>query len=217
MIAKDTATQQVSSVIAELEAQLRADPQLPRSNPTESFWQLPPHRTLSGVQSDVLPGSIDVAIIGSGVTGCSVAKNLLELTSSSSQPLSITVFEARTLTSGATGRNGGLLSTFVPGDYKTLSDHFGHEQATKIARYANRTLGKMYELANSSEEAKNLSEARNLLDVIGFQDEESFRGFIESCRLYEEHIPEDRGKHRVLSAKEVESVGCTNEFGSMPC
>lgn len=208
MIAEDMAAQKLSSVIADLEAQLCADPQLPHANPTESFWQLPPHQTLSEVQSKALPAITDIAIIGSGVTGCSVAKNLLDLSTSSSpsQHFSITVFEARKLTSGATGRNGGLLSNFVPGDYETLSTQFGHEQAVKIAKYANRTLDKMHELASSSEETKRLSEVRNLLDVIGFEDEESFDAAVQSWRLYEEHVPEDRGKARILSAQEVESV-----------
>ncbi|KEF58465.1 uncharacterized protein A1O9_06391 [Exophiala aquamarina CBS 119918] len=205
MIAENPEERRLSNFIPGLEAQLCADPQLPRPNPTESFWQLPPHATLSEAQSETLSETIDIAIIGSGVTGCSVAKNLLDLTASSSQSFSITVFEARTLTSGATGRNGGLLSSFVPGDYSTLSENFGHEQAIKIARYANRTLDKMYELGRSSEEAKKLSEVRNLVDVIGFEDEGSFNGALESLRLYEEHVPEGRGQARILNAQEVES------------
>lgn len=215
MIAENLGARKLASYIPELEAQLCADPQLPRNNPTESFWQLPPHPTLSEIQSEVLSGTTDIAIIGSGITGCSVAKNLFDLASSSSQQFSITVFEARKLTSGATGRNGGLLSSFVPGDYSTLSEHFGHEQAVKIARYANRTLDKMYELGRSSEEAKKISEVRNLLDVIGFEDEESFDGALKSLRLYEEHVSEDRGQARVLSAQEVESVSCGNAWCSM--
>jgi len=217
MIAENPEARKLSSFIPELEAQLCADPQLPRNNPTESYWQLPPHPTLSDIQSGVLSETTDIAIVGSGVTGCSVAKNILDLTSSSSQQYSITVFEARTLTSGATGRNGGLLSSFVPGDYSTLSEHFGHEQAVKIARYANRTLNKMYELGRSSEEAQKISEVRNLLDVIGFEDDDSFKGALESLRLYEEHVPEDRGQSRVLSAQEVASVSCGDPSCTMLC
>lgn len=42
-------------------------------------------------------------IVGSGITGTSVAKHLLE-----GQPdARVTIVEARTLCSGATGRNGG--------------------------------------------------------------------------------------------------------------
>lgn len=195
------------SIISELEGQALADPQLPRPHPTTSFWQLPPHATLSEVQSDRLAETTDYAIIGSGITGCSVASTLFEHSSSSSSPsFSVTVFEARTLTSGATGRNGGLLTSPVPYEFKALSEVFGLDEATKIARYANRTLEKMFALASSSEELKEVSEVRRTLDVVGFMDEAPLRESIESWRFYEEHVPDDRGKFQVLTPEEAESV-----------
>ncbi|KAK2595651.1 hypothetical protein QQS21_006622 [Conoideocrella luteorostrata] len=195
------ANQMHADLIAELRSQALQDPQLPRENPTTSFWQMPPHPTLSEVQSKALPGTTDYAIIGSGVTGCSIAKNLLD--NSTSQTFSLTVFEARTLTSGATGRNGGLLTSFVTSDYKLLSDHFGHEQATKIARFANRTLDKMHELANSSDELREASDVRRLLDVICLQDEHAWREAKEAWELYEEHVHEDKGKAQFMTSEEA--------------
>lgn len=203
----------IESLIAELHDQALADPQIPRSSPTTSFWQLPPHPTLSTTQSKQLPSTTDYAIIGSGITGCSIAKNLLDLSSSVSSAeaaspaaFSVTVFEARTLTSGATGRNGGALTSFVPGDYAMLSERFGHETAVKIARFANRTLEKMHELGNSSPQLKEAGEVRRTMDVIAFQDKESFLAAQESIRLYAEHVPEERGKAEVLNAQELDSV-----------
>ncbi|KAF5124105.1 Gamma-glutamylputrescine oxidoreductase [Metarhizium anisopliae] len=192
-----------ASVIAELAAQALQDPQLPRENPTVSFWQMPPHPSLSEVQSPSLPSTTDYAVIGSGVTGCSVAKHLLD--NSPSDTFSVTVFEARALTSGATGRNGGLLTSFVPGDYKLLSDRFGHEQATKIARYANRTLEKMHQLANSSPEFQAASDVRRTLDVVLFQDQASRDASKESWALYEAHVPEDKGKAEFLTPEQAEA------------
>lgn len=193
-------------VLAGLKAQALDDPQLPRQNPTTAFWQLPPHPTLSEVRSEKLPATTDCAIVGSGVTGCSIVKTLLEHPSASTTPFTITVFEARTLTSGATGRNGGVLTSFVPGDYKILSERFGHEDTVKIARFANRTLAKMFELGNSSDELKEASEVRRLLDVVCFEDEESFHEAKSSYLLYEQHVPEDRGMAQFLSAAETTSV-----------
>jgi glycine/D-amino acid oxidase-like deaminating enzyme len=118
----------------------------------------------------------------------------------------VTVFEARTLTSGATGRNGGVLASFVPGDYKLLSEVFGHEQAVKIARFATRTLEKMHQIADSSEELKEASEVRRTLDVVCFEDEDAFRQARESEELYEQHVSEERGKAQYLSAEEAASV-----------
>lgn len=194
-----------------LYAQALADPQLPRANPTTSFWQLPPHPSMSETQSTALPATTDYAIIGSGVTGCSMAKTLLDSTSPTSPSpatFSVTVLEARTLTSGATGRNGGLLTSFVPGHYKHLSDRLGHEQAVKIARFANRTLDKMHALANSSDALREASVVRKTQDVIAFEDEQAFQDEMASFRLYEKHVPEEAGKTQVLTREELAAVRC---------
>ncbi|KAM3449773.1 hypothetical protein MY3296_006647 [Beauveria thailandica] len=190
-----------ASLMEELYAQAVADPQLPRVNPTTAFWQLPPHPSMSETQSATLSPTTEYAIIGSGVTGCSMAKTLLDNTPSATS--SVTVFEARKLTSGATGRNGGLLTNFVPGHFKHLVDQFGHEQAVKIARFANRTLEKMHSLANSSDELKEASVVRRTLDVIAFDDDQSFNDEKEGHMLYEEHVKEEAGKTQILTVKEL--------------
>ncbi|KAI4214558.1 MAG: hypothetical protein LQ351_002975 [Letrouitia transgressa] len=82
------------------------DAQLPCPYPSASFWQSEPdvfllnHRTTSE-----LPSSADIVIIGSGLTGVSVARYLSE--DSRSRTLSVVMLEAREICSGATGRNGG--------------------------------------------------------------------------------------------------------------
>ncbi|TQV98809.1 hypothetical protein V2A60_007493 [Cordyceps javanica] len=190
-----------SDLMEELYAQALSDPQLPRPNPTTAFWQLPPHPSMSETQSTELRAITDYAIIGSGVTGCSMAKTLLD--SSPSASTSVTVFEARKLTSGATGRNGGLLTNFVPGHFKHLIDQFGHEQAVKIARFANRTLEKMHSLANSSDEFREASVVRRTLDVIAFDDDQSFNDEKEGFKLYEECVPEEAGKTQILTTEEL--------------
>lgn len=195
------------SLLAKLNAQAHADPQLPSPNPTPSFWQLPPHPTLAEIQSETLAATTDYAIIGSGITACSVVKTLFEQAlPPPARDFSVTVFEARTLTSGATGRNGGVLTSFAPGDFKLLSETFGRDNAVRIGRFANTTLEKMHTLANSSDELREASEVRRLVDVISFLDDDSFRGAQESYRLYEEHVPEDRGNAQVLTAQETEVV-----------
>ena len=187
--------------IGQLYAQAMSDPQLPRADPTASFWQLPPHPTVSHIRSVELPSSADYVVIRSGVTGCSIAKTLLEHATGS-----VAVLEARTLTSGATGRNGGLLSNFVPSDYKKLCDRFGREQAVMIAKFAIGTLEKMHGLANETQELKEASQVRRLLDVTAFETSEDFNDAVESCRQYEEHVAEDEGNIEVLSPEDAASV-----------
>jgi glycine/D-amino acid oxidase-like deaminating enzyme len=193
------------SLILKMMTQMISDPDLPSQNPTEAFWQLPPHPAISEMQSPQLPTTADYAILGSGITGCSVAKNLLDHRSLQSNS-TVTVFEARTLTSGATGRNGGELTSFAGYEFQTLCEHHGKDEAIKIARFCMRTLNKMHELGNSSEAFKEASEVRRLRGVIGFRDEAALKKSKESFKLYDALVPEADAQVEVLSPEEALSV-----------
>lgn len=191
--------------------QVQQDPGLPRPQPTTSFWQVPPHPDLAERQSTQLPATTDVAVIGSGITGCSAAKHILDLSSEvgggGQKPITVTVLEARTLVSGATGRNGGLLTSFVPEEFGELVQHYGTEEAVKMARFANRNLEMLHALANSSPARKELSQVRRLRDVICFSNADDYAEAKESWQLYEELVPEERGKTEFLSSEDAAKVG----------
>ena len=87
-----------------MEQRASIPPGLPRPQPTISYWQDPPD-ALAGLRTtDHLPEHADIVIVGSGITGASIAYNLLV-----KQPkLSIVLLEAREAASGASGRNGRL-------------------------------------------------------------------------------------------------------------
>ncbi|KAI0156574.1 FAD dependent oxidoreductase [Xylariaceae sp. FL1272] len=120
---------------AELQQMLKranASPGLPVSNSTEPYWlEDPPYPDLVNRQSKTLPQTADIVIIGSGITGAAVARSILydaarksrgeglgdgdkpspsstedEKSTNSDLP-QIVVLDARSLCSGATGRNGG--------------------------------------------------------------------------------------------------------------
>lgn len=121
--------------------------------------------------------------------------------------MTVTVFEARTLVSGATGRNGGLLSSFVPEEFGDLLEHYGAAEALKLARFVNRNIEKLHELASSSPERKELSQARRLRDVICFSNPDDYAEGKRSWSLYEKYVTEDKGKTEFLSAEEAAQVG----------
>ncbi|KAH8800502.1 FAD dependent oxidoreductase [Xylogone sp. PMI_703] len=186
-----------------LVSKIQADPGLPCDHPTTATWQEPPHSTVSATQSEQLGERTDFAIIGSGVTGCSVAKRLLE--SSSSGRKTVTVFEARTLTSGATGRNGGHLASPIPGEFETTSQRFGRDAAIDIARFCRRTLELMMELAVShGAEIEAASEVRKVESIVAFYSEDTFNAATRSTELYMEALPEERDSFEIISGKTAE-------------
>lgn len=70
-------------------------------------------------------------VIGSGITGATIAYNIL----SQASPPSVMMLEARTACSGATGRNGGHTKC---ASYRSFMDNMqahGEEEAAKIARF----------------------------------------------------------------------------------
>lgn len=183
-------------------AQINDDPKLPRPNPTEAFWQMPVHETLSAVQSPTFPRKTDYAIIGSGVTGCSVTKNLLGHPSLP-EGATVTVLEARSLCSGATGRNGGALTSFAGYSFTKLVQQFGEEQAIKIGRFAYQTLDKMHALGNSSPELLDASEVRRLRDIVGYVELEAFEKGKVSFQQYDAAIPDCKLNCEILTADEA--------------
>lgn len=189
---------------AKLVAQMHMDPNLPPDNPTIPSWQEPPH-SLAEARSENLPPVTDFAIIGSGITGCSVAKHLLDSTISENPR--VTIFEARTLTSGATSRNGGFLISNIPKAFAGLVDMYGKDVAIQIARYSNRTVEKVLELASSEGPALEMaSEIRKVDTILSFQEHDAFAEAVASIRYYEESVPEDKGLFSIFSKEAAEKV-----------
>ncbi|KAG9258498.1 FAD dependent oxidoreductase [Emericellopsis atlantica] len=107
-------------------------PGFPVPNPTEAYWQNPPHRIANHRTTAELPTSetFDYVIIGSGISGAATAQKLLTRDPS----LSILMLEARTAASGATGRNGGHCR---PGSWKSIKiwvDAYGEDEGLRIGR-----------------------------------------------------------------------------------
>lgn len=180
---------------------LLADPGLPKENPTKSYWQHIPHN-LAEIQSPTLPTVVDVAIIGSGVTGTSVAKNLLD----GDQNLRVAVFEARTLCSGATGRNGGQCVTFGGADYSDLKKIYGSVEAAKILKFSQDTWEQVVALAQEYALAESEIRVVTRVRAFGQSDGEGLEKVKQSVAEYENDHPERAGRFRFLDGKQALEV-----------
>ncbi|OJJ50751.1 hypothetical protein ASPZODRAFT_148182 [Penicilliopsis zonata CBS 506.65] len=173
-----------------------ADPGLPRPNPTQPYWQDVAH-PLAEVQSSELPASADYTIIGSGITGLSVAKTLLE----NNPNCTVTVLEARKLCSGATGRNGGQLAPNAGEEYMSLSETYGPHAAGKIVRFTFRNIQEMRVLARQY--APEESELQDVQKLRVFETPEMFDRFQSSIALLEKDHPDLKGLYTILDQETV--------------
>ncbi|KIK54850.1 hypothetical protein GYMLUDRAFT_231584 [Collybiopsis luxurians FD-317 M1] len=139
------------------EADTYPTPGFPTENPCLSFWlqntrssPLLSHRT-----TDLPPetATIDVAIIGSGLSGAATAYYLFSRGKNSSTlpPQSVLMLEARGACEGATGRNGGHCRPFVFQGYSEYKKIFGKEQALKIIAHDMENLHLMEHLIKEEE------------------------------------------------------------------
>lgn len=129
--------------IASMEERASIRPGLPLPNPTVSYWQDPPSRFSNHRTTPGLPRIVNTLIIGSGITGTTLAYNILNQPS----PPSVLVLEARTACSGATGRNGGHTKCVA---YREIMDNvrdLGEEEAAKIARFGYSCMKKVHAFA----------------------------------------------------------------------
>lgn len=126
-----------------MEERASIPPGLPRPNPTVSYWQDPPSQLANHRTTPDLPKTTDILVVGSGITGSSLAYNILNRPSSHS----VLLLEARTACSGATGRNGGHTKC---ASYRDILDNvrdLGEEEAAKITRLQYNTMRAIHTFA----------------------------------------------------------------------
>lgn len=111
--------------------------------------------------------SRDVVVIGSGITAASVVRTLLQ----DDKSCSVTIPEAHTLCSGATGRNGGHLITYGGLAFSELKAAFGQNDATDIIDFAFENIALMKQL---NAEFGGKLQYRDVTRFRGFEDDSSF-------------------------------------------
>jgi glycine/D-amino acid oxidase-like deaminating enzyme len=84
-------------------------------------------------------GEADVAIVGAGLTGLWTALFLKEL----EPALEVAVVEQGLAAYGASGRNAGMLSETVDHGHGLAIEHFGEEEARRLARLGERNVAEL--------------------------------------------------------------------------
>lgn len=123
------ATETVSNAVSNISKYL------PVKNPTQSFW----HRDLDALSehrsTEELPKHSDVVIIGGGYAGIATAYHLVRDRKPEDPKLSITILEARSACSAATGRNGGHIRPDLYGQIPDYIEKYGLEAAVELADF----------------------------------------------------------------------------------
>ncbi|KAH6896581.1 FAD dependent oxidoreductase-domain-containing protein [Thelonectria olida] len=160
----------LNTQFSELLKRVALPPGYPVDEPTSSYWlDNPPFPDLCDIRG-TLEAETDVVIIGSGITSASIAKSLLELSEKDDAPLRVTVFEARELSSGATGRNGGHIKSTPYEMFCFYKKRVGPERARDFIRFQMRHLPMLIEVG----EKFPVGEAREVQTVDLFLEEEDF-------------------------------------------
>lgn len=185
---------------------LAQDPGLPNANPSISYWQLPPLEGVAEHQSAQLPSEADVVIIGSGISGTSIAWHLLKEANKTS-PLRIAMLEARQACSGATGRNGGHIRPSSYSEYAGAKEAVSQEEAAKITRIRSAHVEALISAANSlPEEGKLAAEARVVDSIDAFFDDAQWKTAVQQMQVLKKEVPDIGKEWTVFEGDEARNV-----------
>ncbi|TFK38630.1 FAD dependent oxidoreductase-domain-containing protein [Crucibulum laeve] len=216
----------VSPSVNALFERLDQDPGLPVTDPSTPYW-LTPLSPISkhGSAAQSLPEYADIVIIGSGITGTSFARAVLDYdkeNGSSEHPLQAVMLEARDVCSGATGRNGGHITPVLYQDYLLLKEKHGKAMAQKIIRFR---LAHLPELLHVAEEEGLLvdSQCREVDAFDVFQDQGFYKEAKRKLQEYCAELPSESESYKIHEDAKIikafqlseATVGCMSTRGGV--
>lgn len=196
----------ISPILAFVSLALAQDPGLPNANPSISYWQLPPLEGVADHQSAQLPTEADVVIIGSGISGTSIAWHLLK-EANRTTPLRIAMLEARQACSGATGRNGGHIRPSSYSEYAGAKEAVTQDEAAKITRLRSAHVEALISAASSlPEDGRQAAEARVVDSIDAFFDEGQWKTAVEQMEVLKKEVPDIAKEWAVFEGDEARNV-----------
>lgn len=151
-------------------------PRIPNKPSTTPYWRTQPSALDDFRLSEIPPVIVDVAIIGTGISGACVAYHLLadERTSATSSIPSIAIFEAREACSGATGRNGGH-TKLSPRAIAAFASKYGPAAGLDLALMIHEVMQQMKACAEAVVVSDNKTDE--------YQDHGPSRTLEEECEM----------------------------------
>lgn len=158
---------------------------------------------MASYQSAELPSEASIVIIGSGITGASVAHHLLE----QSPHLNVVMLEARTICSGATGRNGGHCKDVSFKTYCKLKTKLGTDVAKRLVKFRRSHVDVLRQLAGQlREEGLDDGHFRDVESLNAVFDQDIFRDLKQNLRAFLEDFPEERELYSIVDGTQAEEV-----------
>jgi hypothetical protein len=194
---------------------------IPVPNPTASYWLSEPHWLDNHRSTPELPSYADIVIIGTGIAGVSTAYHLTETyklanrnrnrnlndtappshrghRGAETPPPSILLLEARTVCSGATGRNGGHIKK-LPSTINELIQVYGFAVAGEIVQFIR----------------DNIYAVKDVIEKEGIAAEAELRRSLDVCLDEDDAnaVREEYEKLREDGFPLTEDVGCITGDG----
>ncbi|TFK22042.1 DAO-domain-containing protein [Coprinopsis marcescibilis] len=185
---------------------VQKSPGLPVPNPTSSYWlQTPsPIAKHNADPSVPLPEYADIVIIGSGITGTSFARTILDYKSGHDvlgAPLKIVMLDARDTCSGATGRNGGHVTPVLYQEYSDIKAVHGKDMAQKIIRFRLAHISQTLQVAKE-ENLLDDSQGREVEAFDVFFDKGLFRKAKLLLKEFQADLPDESTDYKICETRE---------------
>ncbi|CAI6068766.1 unnamed protein product [Clonostachys chloroleuca] len=167
-----------------------------------------------GIQSPRLPEHRDIVVIGSGVTGCSVAWRLLE---KGDPKTTVAVMDAREICSGATGRNGGRIHCTVVQDYDKYSRLLGQAAARETVRFELAHLTAYHDFARElGPEVVGESEMRHLRVISAVFDGQVLEDPKRMLDTFKRDFPDLADSYDIIDTKQTQGAMVYNAGAVWP-